>query len=255
MITIKSNYIIRFCITLLILVVLGHTIGVILTSITIHPASLFFHQLFYFSYEKNIPALFSATLFILLSYYFKSIGTQLTSTKRYWDIISYIAVFLACDEWLAIHEATLNIYGLGPFNIPIWVWIYGSLGLLLLIYLRNFLSTIPADLMKKLLVSGFIFVSGSAIMEIITYTNGLLNFPPIGAHLHLTASPLHQIGWFLEDALEMSGVLTMIIAAHLWLLRNNVTHLNIKKWPAILMITIGLGDMSYYLITSPLNIK
>ena len=247
MFTTPSKYFIRFSTLTFLFVILGHITSVILSNTTPSPIIQFIDTLFYFGHEKNITALFSAALFIILSYYFRAIGSYLNSNQRYWNIISYIAIFLACDEWFAIHDATLNIYGIGPLDIPIWVWVYGLLSLSLLAYLLPFLRSIPSYLTKSLLFSGFIFISGSAIMEAVTYS-----FPPPTSG---DTSIFHHIGWFFEDGLEMSGVLTMIMAAHLWLLRNNVTHLNIKKWPAMLMITIGLGDMCYHLITNPLNIK
>ena len=233
MINIKSSTLLKWCSSLFIIICIGHILAVISTfglDNIDHNKSLL-KTMFYISYEKNITALFSAGLFILLECYFRTIALHNTSNQKHWHLISYIAVFLACDEWFAIHDAVLNIYGRGLFNIPIWVWVYGSLALILLITSIKFLKNIPSFLMKYLILSGFIYISGSAIMKVVTYSYTNTN------------SILENIGWFFEDGLKMVGTLTMIIGATIWLKNQKTTMLSFKKWPTIIIIAISFSDL------------
>ncbi len=233
MINIKSSTILKWCFSLFTIICIGHILAVITTfglDNTEQNKSLL-KTIFYFGYEKNITALFSAGLFILLGCYFRTIASNVTIHQKHWHLISYIAIFLACDEWFAIHDASLNIYGLGLFNIPIWVWVYGSLALILLLSSIRFLATIPSYLMKYLIISGFVYISGSAIMEVVTYSYKDTN------------SILENIGWFFEDGLEMSGTLIMITAASKWLKNQNIKIISFKKWPTIIISLISLTDL------------
>ena len=239
MFQIRFQSLIKLCIATYATVVAGHIVGVVLAygNPDVEKGIYFIRDMFYFGHEKSITALFSAFLFILLGLLFRQIGTHDSINMKQWNLIGYVAVFLACDEWFAIHDAALNIYGRGLFGIPIWVWVYGSLAGFLFVSLIPFLKRISPFLMKWLIVSGVIFISGSGIMEVVTYS------------YNNTSSLLHNIGWFFEDGLEMAGVLTMIIAASSWLKSKKQSYFFIKPGLAYFIGVVGFGDLivSYWI--------
>ena len=139
-------------------VCVGHLVSVYAT-INIVPMSNFYlliDKFFFFGYEKGFTALFSAFLFIVVGRMFFEISKILVENKLYWKLLSYVAYFLACDEWFAIHDAALNIYGLGFFNIPIWLWVYGTLAICLFVFSIPVLLKSPRYLFFAILVSGIL---------------------------------------------------------------------------------------------------
>ncbi|MGA0241895.1 MAG: hypothetical protein ACO3K7_02715 [Candidatus Marinamargulisbacteria bacterium] len=173
-------------------------------------------DMFYFGHEKSLSSLYSAGLFLVLSVYFRQVKDVVASDKKYWQWLGYLAIFLACDEWFAIHDSALNIYGMGRLNIPIWVWVYGGLLLGLVCLLMPFLCRMPRYLMGSLILSGIVYVSGSALMEVVTYS------------YNNSQSVLQQMGWFFEDSLEMVGVLVAIELVSTWLKRHQVTGISFQ---------------------------
>jgi hypothetical protein len=123
MLKINSSNVLYWCLIAFGIVCAGHILGVITTFglSNFEKGTHLIHDLFYFTHEKSISSLYSAALFVILSYYFKTISTTLTNNTSHWRWLSYIAIFIACDEWFAIHDASLNIYGMGALNIPIWL--------------------------------------------------------------------------------------------------------------------------------------
>ena len=233
MISINLNSIFKAVLICLGIVFAGHILGVVsaIGVENIQKGTFIIRDMFYFGHEKSLSALYSAGLFILLGCFFRAISFHTPSNHKGWYIISYIAVFLACDEWFAIHDAALNIYGRGPLNIPYWVWVYGTLTIILAISLIPFLKAIPRYLMKWLIISGLIFISGSAIMEVVTYS------------FNDTGSLIQNIGWFFEDGLEMVGVLTMILASISWLKKQGVTELVLNKKLTYFVCLVGFLDL------------
>jgi len=233
MFQVKTSTILKSCLILFIGICIGHITSMILTFelSDIEKKASLLKNIFYFGSEKNLTALFSSALFILLGCYFRAIATVVTTNQTYWKAISYLAVFLACDEWFAIHDAVLNIYGMGPLGIPIWVWVYGSLAVLLFVRSIPFLKSIPPMLMTYLIVSAAIYIAGSALMEAVTYSYSDSN------------SLLENIGWFFEDGLEMGGVLVMIFGATTWLTTQKTTTLAFKKAPTLIIFAIVIIDL------------
>ena len=78
---------------------------------------------------------------------------------------------------------------------------------------------------------GLIFISGSAIMEVVTYS------------FNNTGSLIQNIGWFFEDGLEMVGVLTMILASISWLKKQGVTALALNKKLTYFVCVVGFLDL------------
>lgn len=219
-----------------ILVCAGHITSVV-TTYGLPPfekGTYLIHDLFFFEHEKSLSSLFTATLFIVLGAYFKTIGSHLNNQVSKWQFLSVVAFFLACDEWFAIHDAALNIYGMGLFGIPVWLWVYGTLAIVLLITYIPFLLRIPPFLKKALLLSGLLYISGSGIMEVVTYTyNG-------------HQSVANHVAWFFEDSLEMMGILTMIGAATYWLRQQQCPVLKVSKRATFLIFGVGILDFLVY---------
>lgn len=240
MITISFSTLFRWVIAGFLIVSIGHIAGVLLTHDVpnIEKNNYILRYMFYFGNEKSISALYSAFLFLLVGHCFKTIGRMTNTFSKHWAFLQYLAIFLACDEWFAIHDALLNVYGMGPFNVPIWVWVYGLLfGTMLLIFIP-FLKQIPKYLMLSILLSGTIYVSGSGIMEVVTYS------------YENTASLAQNIGWFIEDGLEMIGLVTMLGCLGAWLKNQGIVTLSLHRVISIATVVIGVTELTIIYILS-----
>ena len=193
---------------------------------------------FFFGYEKGITALFSAYLFVIAGLLFHKVSTLIKDHSKYWKVLSYVAYFLACDEWFAIHDAALNIYGKGLFNIPIWLMVYGTAAVFIFVISIPVLLKTPKKLVFGLILSGLIFITGSGVMEVLTYD------------FNDKMSVANHVGWFFEDSLEMLGVICLIGIFSQWLNEQQVNSINLKNWVFLLILGIGVIDLvitSFYL--------
>jgi hypothetical protein len=221
-------------------VVAGHVVGVYLNFGqgigTQYPDSVLLN-LFFFGSEKNITALFSSYLFIVVGLCFHCLAKQNLEHKSGWQWLRNIAIYLACDEWFAIHDTTLNGFGLGPFDVPYWVWVYAGVCCLLLFKLLPFIRYIPSYLIKYLGVGAAVFIGGAAIMEVVTYQNQEFN------------SLFFQVGLFFEDGLEISGLMITVYGLFSYFKRQKVTVLIFPKLFCVSVLVIGTLDflVSYYL--------
>lgn len=221
-------------------VIFGHIWGVYLgmnTTVTVGRPQNFLLDLFYFNSEKNITALFSSYLFIIIALFFHDLAATFSDQKKGWMWLRNIAVYLACDEWFAIHDSVLNVYGLGPFDIPYWVWVYAVLCSFILIRLIPFIRFIPAYLFRFLVAGAAVFIGGAALMEVVTYQS---------QHFF---SIFFQIGLFFEDGLEMSGLLITIYGLISYFRSRNISEVRFPKVFCYLVLFIGLIDfaVSFYL--------
>jgi hypothetical protein len=187
-------------------------------------------DMFFFESEKNITALFSASLFAILSILFYTISKKDPLNKRYWYFFLGISIFLACDEWFCIHEQFNNIYTM-PHNIPFWLIVYVPIVFIVFLSLIPFLKNIPTTLRYQLIVSGGVFISGAVIFEAanILFSN---NHP-----LYYNAM------LFFEDGLEMLGVLLAIFATISHLNNHGITHIQWRSWAFILIVFITISDL------------
>ena len=223
-----------------LVVIIGHIIGVYIGMNTIpgldKPQNLFL-DLFYFNSEKNITALFSSYLFIIIGLFFHVLSSDYSEQKKGWCWLRNIAIYLACDEWFAIHDSVLNVYGLGPLEIPYWVWVYAVLCCFILVRLIPFIRYIPERLLRFLIIGAAVFIGGAALMEVVTYQS---------QHFF---SLFFQIGLFFEDGLEMSGLLIALYGLISYFNLQNLTRIRFPKLFCYSVLAIGLVDfaVSFYI--------
>ena len=204
---------------LFIVIVLGHiasTIIMVAPNAT-HPETgiNLLYDLFYFEHEKNLTALFSGLLFIILGLFFYNISTIDKPFKSSWKLLTYVSCYLGCDEWFAIHDTVWNIKG-KFLGVQYWIWIYAFAAVMLVIYLLPFLFKMDKKIRLSLILSGTVFIFGAGIFETLN--------PHYGFD-QLT----YQIYLLLEDGFEMLGVLIAIIGCMAFLSRFNVTQVEFPK--------------------------
>jgi hypothetical protein len=166
-------------------------------------------KFFDLTYEKNIPAIFSTFLLassaILLG---RITCIKLQSQDRYaihWTSLSIIFIFLALDEFYAIHEGIDDYIKTAISSEIIFAsnWIYSGLILVIifLVFYWNFFTKLPQKTKPGILLSGIIYVGSALGFEIIgsayVATYGLQEIP----YLILTLT---------EEMLEMIGIIVLI---------------------------------------------
>lgn len=167
------------------------------------------NRLFDLDREGNIPTLFSsfqllfASLILLFNY--KTAHTK----NGYWLFLSGIFLFLCIDETVQIHETLINLkpqvelFKKSTLEY-VWVFPYLIMVVLLAIFLKRFIFSLPARTRNLMILSGFIFVGGAIGVEMIhdllkVQNGGVENLP-----LKLLIC--------LEETCEMTGVTIFIYA-------------------------------------------
>ena len=191
---IRTSLLLKIIFAIFGTIVIGHISGVVY-GISNFIEDTIITDLFFFGHEKNITALYSSALFLLIGYCFHQLSIKYNKDQKNWKLLRNICAYLACDEWFAIHDALLNPLGLGPLKVPYWVWIYAVIFVFILINLLPFIKKIPKSLLKYLIPGAIVFIAGAAIMEVVTYS--IPDFFDV----------FFQFGLFFEDGLEMAGLL------------------------------------------------
>ncbi|WP_291963528.1 hypothetical protein [Maribacter sp.] len=170
----------------------------------------FLVNLFNFDVEGNIPTLYSTLLLLfcalLLSFIAKKEQNDI-KMRRAWYGLSIIFLFLAIDEATTIHERlmmvtrnTLNTSGLLFYS---WVIPYGFALIIFLLAYIKFLIQLPKQTAKLFIFSGFVFVTGAVLIEMI---EGWFSYN-YGANYKF-----HHFLYTIEELLEMFGLIGFIYA-------------------------------------------
>ena len=131
-----------------------------------------FNKLFNFDLEANIPALFSTLLLMAASFLLLFIYKTRPSKTNYWLFLSLLFTFLAIDEGVQIHEKfnqlKPEIEVLKDTNLRyVWVFPYSILLIVLFIFLKKFIFSLPRRTYKLMIISAVIFVGGAVGVEMI----------------------------------------------------------------------------------------
>ena len=185
-------------------------------------------DLFFFEFEKNLPAFFSSLLLvlagILLHHLFTILKADNKAGARYSKVLSYIFFFLAADEWFSLHE-NLNVIQFDALGFPSWVVFYLPATALLGFFGIQFLRTLPFSTLRLFVLSGCLYVGGSALFEIASSTLSSVQFNDLA----------YQIILVCEDGLEMVGILLFIYA-----LCGYIKHLTHKDLIPLPIKTLGI---------------
>lgn len=167
------------------------------------------HWFFHLDYEKNIPSLFSYSLWLicaaLLALNALCAHLHGHAQRWRWTFLVPIALFLALDEAMAIHETmvvplrqAMKLEGLLHYA---WVLPYAGLVLLLGVTYLRFLIQLPTPFARRFITAIAIFLSGALILEM---GGGYF------AERYGVESLPYGIEIVIEESLEMAGVIYFI---------------------------------------------
>jgi len=170
-------------------------------------------QAFYYAFdmdgEDNVPAAFSFLILFSAAALLLSIAfiTAIKTHKKFWLILSFIFMFLACDEFMQIHEH-LGLYmkehttkSVGGSNF-VWVLPYGIFALTVGILLMRFLFQLPKKTRNLFFLSGFIYVFSALIID---YVQGIIQKQGLEKIYYKMLTCIEEPG-------EMIGVILFIYA-------------------------------------------
>ncbi len=129
--------------------------------------------LFNLDVEKNVPSVYSALLLASSGFLLILIATRTRKLKKrfaaHWLFLGIVFIFLAADEFFAIHEAlvepireSLNTSGLLYFA---WIIPYAIFIVILFLAYLKFLKSLPKDIFVKFITSGSLYIFGGIIIE------------------------------------------------------------------------------------------
>ncbi|HZV98219.1 MAG TPA: hypothetical protein VFF74_04440 [Methylophilaceae bacterium] len=175
-----------------------------------------FVPLFDLDHEKNLPTLFSTVLLLICSGLLAMIyvgHSQKRQTCRLWLMLAVVFLFLAMDEFVAIHEHISSpirhlISASGVFFFA-WVIPYGVLMLILAAAYGRFVLELPAA--PRLLF----------IIAFVTYIGGALGMEMLGGRyyeMHRSQPTLtYSVLATIEETLEMVGLIVFIYSLMLYI--------------------------------------
>ena len=158
--------------------------------------------------EQNIPAWYSSVILLLcgiiiylISLYKKSLKDKYHS---HWFWLSIIFCYLSLDESISIHEDFKLRFLFNKNHIlynDSWVIAFSILVGIFIFTYRRFLQNLPQKTRKMFIISGCIYICGSAGLEIVgSFTQ----------EFYGKASMIHALIVTAEEFLEMIGIVVFI---------------------------------------------
>jgi hypothetical protein len=124
---------------------------------------------------------------------------------RAWFALAVIFVYLSLDEMISLHELLVPIVGkaLHPTGFFLFAWVIVAIPLVAIVgaMFLPFLFRLPRPTARRIVIAGSVFVAGALGMELV---GGKL-FTDFGL------TPIYYAGAFVEEALEMVGVVLFIL--------------------------------------------
>lgn len=158
--------------------------------------------------EQNIPAWYSSVILLLCGVIIYLISLDKKNPQdryyRHWLWLSIIFFYLSLDEAISIHENFSAQFLLDKEHIlykDSWVIVAGILVAIFILSYRRFLQHLPQATRKMFIISGCIYIFGSAGMEIVgSFTE----------EFYTKASMFHAMATTIEEFLEMIGIVVFI---------------------------------------------
>jgi len=169
--------------------------------------------------EDNIPSAFSFIILVLSAVLLIFIGkiTAIKKNRKFWLLLSFIFLFLACDEFMQIHEA-LGMYlkdsrgSVGGSNF-VWVLPYGFAALVVGVLFIRFVLQLPKKTRNLFFIAGFIYVFSALIID---YVQGIIQKQGL-------PKTYYKILTCIEEPGEMIGVIIFIYALLDYITKENGT--------------------------------
>lgn len=207
---ISSKRTIRFLVFVVVSLILASLAGQLsIYSLPDYPLRNTIARLFSVDAEKNIPALYSASVLLLCSIilaiiaYAKKIAGD--SYRGYWHVLSIIFLYLSLDEIFSLHEHAIGPLrsGLNTSGVFYFAWVIPGaiLTFICLLGFSRFLVHLPAKTRRLFLIAGSIFVGGALGMELI---GGYY------ANFYTERSMTYAIIVTIEESLEMLGIVVFV---------------------------------------------
>lgn len=164
-------------------------------------------RMFHLDSEYNVPTWLSSSLLVICSLILAAIALLKKQLKDkyagHWTFLSVIFIYLSIDEAISLHERTIKplraYFKTSDFLHFAWVIPGALFVLIIMLSYLGFFKSLSERTRNWFLFSGFIFVSGSLGMELIS------------GHLITLLGPGHPgnmvytLATSVEEILEMAG--------------------------------------------------
>ena len=211
-ISITSKKIARFFFSIILILLFGSLFGILLKYYWNINSAVFaiIYRFFDFNSEANIPTFFSSALLLFASLILFFIKTAVANKNKYWYFLSALFLFLCVDEAAQIHENFDKLKSRIPVLTEsilshVWVLPYIILVVLLGVFLKNFLFSLPSKTRNLMILSGIVYVCGAIGLEII---EGQLYV----SSNHGSSTLVLDLLYCIEEVCEMSGTTIFIYA-------------------------------------------
>jgi hypothetical protein len=201
----------RWLLVVLALLVLAHIAGQFSEHILDKPNLKGFVPRTNMNGELSLPTLittlllaFCALLLAIITLYAHRAGDRFT---RWWGGLALAFAYVTADEAIALHEATIapirDLLGVTEgWLFFAWVIPAGMLLLVMALFYREWLFSLPAAIRNQFILAGILFASGALGVELIS-----------GWYLSERGDSFtYELIGALEEALELLGIITFLTA-------------------------------------------
>ena len=208
MLSISTQKIVRFLVTTTIIINLLGLLRNVFKYVLKFDYGAELLEVFNLNEEQNIPTWYSSVILLLcgVTIYFISIYKKNSQDRyyRHWLWLSIIFCYLSLDEAISIHENFKLKFLFKKDHIlydDSWVIVFSILIAIFVFAYRRFLQNLPSTTRKMFIVSGCIYIFGSAGIEIVgSFTQ----------EFYGRASMIHAMMTTIEEFLEMIGIVVFI---------------------------------------------
>lgn len=209
-ITFSPRKIARFFLIIVLILVIGHTVGMFFRWVLGHGSVHGLVRLFDLNAERNLPTLYATVSMVVCAALLGLISLAKRKTRQpyvfHWLGLGFIFLFLAVDEFVELHEKLhapmvklLDLHGLLFVG---WVVPYAAACLILFAIYLKFIWNLPRRTSIHFLLAGFVYMVGVMGIEAVS-----------GMYLELYGSDvIYALTYTLEEILEMTGILIFIYA-------------------------------------------
>ena len=167
------------------------------------------YYLFDMDGENNIPAAFSFLILLFAAGLLGITGTKtpIAADKKFWFILSFVFLFLGCDELMQIHEYISGFIKTNYANRIagsdfVWVLPYGVFTLIFFILFLKFILRLPNPTRNLFFISGGIYVFSALGID---YVQGVIQ--------RMSSNKIYyKLLTAIEEPGEMIGIILFIYA-------------------------------------------
>jgi hypothetical protein len=160
-------------------------------------------ELFSLSFEGNVPTWYATVLLFTCALLLLGRASRAERSRGRWAVLGAAVAYVSLDEAVGLHERLNDVVPRSGVFYYSWILPAAAIVIVLFLAYLPFLRELPADLRRRLLVAGAVYVTGALLLEL-----------PLGwvAERSGEESLAYALVDFTEETLELLGATLLLDA-------------------------------------------